>query len=277
MSTFSLIVPTFGRADELESLFSSLTRQHPIRLEVIVVDQNDDERVQPYLSLLGKEIALKHIRLSKKSLSNARNVGMAQASGDFLAFPDDDCWYPAQLLPQVERWFQDHSGYDILAVGAQDHEGLSSGNRWPQDQCDIRPHNALRTTFSNSLFLKRKSLPKEVLFDETMFSSEETDYILKLLKFGCRGRFDRSLHVGHPRRDMLSGTVSHQRARRYGKGMGQLVRRHSLYLLWCGLLAYELSRTALVAVRGDFSSAGFCLAHAQGLFLGIFSPPSQRV
>ncbi len=276
MPTFSLIVPTFGRADELNHLFTSLCEQDPSSLEVIVVDQNDDHRVEPYLALLGPAMAKQHIRVSKKSLSNARNVGLAYASGEYVAFPDDDCWYPSRLLPDVERWFEDHPEYDILAVGAEDEEGLASGNRWPQDQCDIRPHNALRTTFSNSLFLRRGSLSKEILFDETMFSSEETDYVLRQISAGCRGRFDRRLHICHPRRDMLSGTVSHRRAERYGWGMGQLVRRHSLPFLWGGLLGYGFVRAAMVAVRGNLRGATFCLAHAYGLFRGFFAPVQQE-
>ena len=171
MPTFSLIVPTFGRAEELDRLLSSLGEQSPASLEVIIVDQNDDDRVHPLLSLLDASVRVQHIRVTKKSLSNARNVGLAHATGEFVAFPDDDCWYPAEHLPKVEQWFHTHPQYDILAVGARDEDGLSSGNRWPQDECDIRPHNSLRTTFSNSLFLKRRSLPSEVFFDESMLAS----------------------------------------------------------------------------------------------------------
>jgi glycosyltransferase involved in cell wall biosynthesis len=276
MPTFSLIVPTFGRANELARLFTSLVEQFPVSFEVIIVDQNDDERVTPYLNLLGNGITTHHIRVSKKNLSNARNVGLAYATGEYVAFPDDDCWYPPQLLSEVERWFAVHCRYDILAVAAQDEAGLSSGNRWPQQQCDIRPHNSLRTTFSNSLFLKRRSLSGDILFDEGMLSSEETDYVLRHLRAGCRGRFDRSLHICHPRRDMLSGTVSLQRAQRYGEGMGQLVRRHSLSLLWGALLGYGFVRAAIVAVRGNISGATFCLAHSYGLFRGFFSPGPHR-
>jgi hypothetical protein len=270
MPTFSLVVPTFGRAEELSRLFASLSAQSPATFEVIVVDQNDDDRVLPYLKFLGPDIVSRHIRISKKNLSNARNVGLQHATGKYVAFPDDDCWYPAGLLPGVEQWFQGHPEYDILAVGAQDEAGLSSGNRWPQDECEIRPHNSLRTTFSNSLFFKCSSLSDEIRFDENMLSSEETDYVLRQISAGCSGRFDRSLHICHPRRDMLSGTVSRRRAQRYGEGMGQLARRHSLPLLWGGLLAYEFLRAALVALRGNVSGATFCLAHAYGLFRGFF-------
>ena len=109
-------------------------------------------------------------------------------------------------------------------------------------------------------------------FDPKLNRGEETDFILRLLATGLRGRFDRKLHIHHPRRDMLSGTVSRERARSYGAGMGRLVRRHSLLLLWFGLLSYDLARALLVSARGQFVNAGFCFAHAEGLVPGLRSP-----
>lgn len=269
MPKFSLVIPTVGRTVELEKMLASLRDQSPADFELIIVDQNEDSRVESLLSALTSNVPVAHIRLVRKNLSLARNEGLACATGEIVAFPDDDCWYPPGLLLEVEKWFSDNPGYDILAVGANDELGLPSGNRWIQDKCDIRPINVLRTTFSNSLFVKRKSLPDSIRFDESLSASEETDFILKLMKAGLRARFDRTAHVGHPRRDMLSGTVSHSRARKYGEGMGQLVRRHSLSLLWLSLLGYDLLRATAVFVKGDFSNAGFCLAHAQGLFSGF--------
>jgi glycosyltransferase involved in cell wall biosynthesis len=252
-------------------MLKSAAAQSPIDLEIIIVDQNDDDRVAKILYELSLPVAVQHIRLTRKSLSLARNVGLEYATGTFVAFPDDDCWYPSGLLSDLARWFESHPNYEILAVGAVDEYGLSSGNRWFQDACDIRPINALRTTFSNSLFLRRSALPKEIRFDENLSASEETDYILRLLKVGLRGRFDRSLKIGHPRRDMLSGTVSKERARKYGQGMGQFVRHHSLTTLWLALLGYDLARAGAVLARGKFADAGFCLAHARGLFQGFLA------
>jgi glycosyltransferase involved in cell wall biosynthesis len=271
MPQFSLIIPTLGRTDELRKMLQSAAAQAPIDIEIIVVDQNDDDRVGKILSELALPVAVNHVRLTRKSLSLARNVGLEHATGSFVAFPDDDCWYPSGLLFKIAQWFGNHPRYEILAVGAVDEYGLTSGNRWFQDACDIRPINALRTTFSNSLFLRRAALPKEIRFDENLSASEETDYILRLLKVGLRGRFDRSLNIGHPRRDMLSGTVSKERARKYGQGMGQFVRHHSLTTLWLALLGYDLARACAVLVRGKFGDAGFCFAHAQGLFQGFLA------
>jgi glycosyltransferase involved in cell wall biosynthesis len=275
MPRFSLVIPTLGRTTEVTEVFASIINQNRSDIEMIVVDQNDDDRLVPLIEALPRNMAVLHIRLREKSLSMARNAGLAVASGEIIAFPDDDCWYPSDLLNRVDSWFRANSQYAVLAVGALDNEGLSSGNRWLQDACDISPLNAMRTTFASSLFISTVQATRSLRFDPKLPAGEETDFILRLLTTGLRGRFDRSLHIHHPRRDMLSGTVSRERARKYGMGMGIVVRRHSLILVWCGLLVYDLARTLLVSARGQFVNARFCLAHTSGLFRGFVLPESN--
>jgi glycosyltransferase involved in cell wall biosynthesis len=275
MPRFSLVVPTLGRTTEVAEVLASIVNQNRSDIEIIVVDQNDDDRLVPLIKALPANLEVKHIRLKEKSLSMARNAGLDASSGEIIAFPDDDCWYPSNLLDRVDKWFRANSRYAVLAVGALDNEGLPSGNRWLQDTCDISPLNAMRTTFASTLFISAVEASRALRFDPKLPASEETDLILRLLSTGLRGRFDRDLFIRHPRRDMLSGTVSPERARKYGMGMGIVVRRHSLVLVWCGLLAYDLVRTLLVSVRGQFASVRFCLAHTSGLFQGFILPESN--
>jgi len=275
MPRFSLIIPTLGRTTEIAEMLASIVAQNRSDLEVIVVDQNDDARLAPLVQAMPRNIAVLHMRLKEKSLSMARNAGLDAACGEIIAFPDDDCWYPSNLLNGVDSWFKANSQYAVLAVGSVDNEGLSSGNRWFQNACDISPLNAMRTTFASSLFISAVKASRALRFDPKLPAGEETDFILRLLTTGLRGRFDRTLHIHHPRRDMLSGTVSRTRARKYGTGMGIVVRRHSLILVWCMLLTYDLSRTLVVWARGEFVNAGFCYAHAQGLFQGFILPESN--
>jgi glycosyltransferase involved in cell wall biosynthesis len=275
MPRFSLIVPTLGRTTEVAEFLASIVDQNREDVELIVVDQNDDERVVPILEALPGDLSVLHLRLKEKNVSAARNAGMNAASGEIIAFPDDDCWYPPNLLNRVDAWFRENPGYAVLAVGALDDTGVASGNRWIQDACDIGPLNVLRTTFCSSLFVSDLARSRLVQFDPKLNRGEETDFILRLLATGLRGRFDRGLHIHHPRRDMLSGTVSRERAMSYGAGMGRLVRRHSLVLLWLGLLTYDVARALLVSARGQFVNAGFCFAHAEGLFRGFVLPESN--
>jgi glycosyltransferase involved in cell wall biosynthesis len=275
MPRFSLIVPTLGRTTELSELFASIVNQKRNDVELIVVDQNDDDRIVSLLHGVPSDVTVLHLRLKEKGQSAARNAGHETSSGEIIAFPDDDCWYPASLLDRVDDWFLKNPEYAVLAVGALDNDGVSSGNRWIQDACDISPVNVLRTTFCSSLFVSGLARSRRVRFDPQMNRGEETDFILRLLATGLRGRFDRALHIHHPRRDMLSGTVSRERARSYGAGMGRLVRRHSLVLLWFGLLSYDLARALLVSAQGQFVNAGFCFAHAEGLLRGFILPESS--
>jgi glycosyltransferase involved in cell wall biosynthesis len=275
MPRFSLIIPTLGRAVELAEVLASIVNQKRNDIEVIIVDQNEDARVVPLVEALPSDLPVLHLKLTEKNPSTARNAGLDAARGEIIAFPDDDCWYPADLLNRVDAWFRKNIEYSVLAVGALDNDGVSSGNRWPQNACDIGAMNALRTTFCSSLFISAVQRSRVVRFDPKLFPGEETDFILRLLATGLRGRFDRELHIHHPRRDMLSGTVSLERAKKYGAAMGILVRRHSLFPLWCGLLIYDLSRALLVSVRGRFVDARSCMAHTSGLFRGFLLPESN--
>src|ERR1035438_4187408 len=113
MLTFSLIVATLGRTRELENLFESLASQAYPNLECIIVDQNPDRRVKEIVDLWKDVLKLRVID-SALGLSRARNVGLTAATGDILAFPDDDCWYSQSLLACVSGWFEDHAEYGVL-------------------------------------------------------------------------------------------------------------------------------------------------------------------
>src|ERR1035441_831097 len=184
MPKVSLIVATLGdRVDELCALLRSLKPQAKFIREVIVVDQHPDpSRLHTLLRQFQEVLPIRHTR-SERGLSRARNHGLFFAKGDLVAFPDDDCVYPDGLLEWVVDWFQTNFEYDILAVGVKDAAGISSGNRWPRNSCEIKPINAFRTTFSSSLFICT-DLARSARFDVHLGvgagtpygSGEETDY-----------------------------------------------------------------------------------------------------
>jgi glycosyltransferase involved in cell wall biosynthesis len=283
MQRISLVIATIGRVGELDALFRSISVQAYPLLECIVIDQNEDDRLGKTLDSWSGALSIRRLR-SAPGLSRARNIGLQYAAGDIVAFPDDDCWYAMSLLREVARWFEDHPDYGILTVGAQDQAGVSSGNRWIQSHCEIEPINAFRTTFSSTIFVRRSAAVQSIRFDEslgvgsgTAYScGEETDYILALLKKGERGYFDRSLHIHHPKRDMLSGQVDRARATSYGRGMGYVLRKHSHPLLWVGFVAYDLLRSAAVAVKGDLKAASLSFHHGLGVASGYLADFSER-
>ena len=87
---------------------ASIVNQNRSDIEIIIVDQNDDERIVPLLEALPNELPSCIYRQKEKNVSAARNAGLDAASGEIIAFPDDDCWYPPDLLNQVDDWFREN-------------------------------------------------------------------------------------------------------------------------------------------------------------------------
>lgn len=275
MPSFTLIIPTLGRTTELDTLLRSLAQQNFAALDCLVIDQNHDGRLDPILARWQPHLSIRRLR-GPAGAARSRNLGLQHATGDIIAFPDDDCWYSPGLLANVSDWFDQHPHLSILTVGARDLDGVPSGNRWPQDQCAIKPINAFRTTFCSSIFVRRSVACAATRFDEAVgpgagtpwACGEETDYILDLCRHGALGFFDRRWHIGHPKRDMLSGEIDSHRAASYGRGMGYVLSKHSFRLLAASFVLYDLLRSVIVALKGDLKSMSLCLHHARGIVSG---------
>ena len=102
-------------------------------------------------------------------------------------------------------------------------------------------------------------------------SGEDTDFVLQLMRQGMKGRFNAAWHIGHSRRDMLSGTVTKGRAAAYGEGMGYVLRKHSMHLLGGALVMYDMVRAGLVLLQGRREAASLSLAHGRGIVSGYLA------
>lgn len=95
----SLVLATVGRTDELSVALDSIALQSEHPAEVIVVDQNGDDRLVPIVQRAREQgLVIHHLHSQPPALSRARNVGLNAAVGDVVAFPDDDCWYEPTTL-----------------------------------------------------------------------------------------------------------------------------------------------------------------------------------
>src|SRR5436305_2067180 len=99
---FSLIVATVGRTSELYRLFDTLCAQTHQDFDTVIVDQNQDDRIEKLVACYEGRLRLRHVRAEKRGHASANNAGLEHATGDLIAFPDDDCWYPADLLERVD-------------------------------------------------------------------------------------------------------------------------------------------------------------------------------
>ena len=232
------MLATVGRVAEVERFMAALAAQACPDVELIVVDQNEDDRLEPVLASYQQRLTIKRLR-SRRGLSRARNVGIKSASGDVIGFPDDDCWYPNVLLSRVRDLLEGHPAWDGVTGRSEDGQGSASASRFDSKSGVIDLINVWRRGISYTIFLCRRVVERVGEFDETLGvgagtpygSGEETDYLIRAVRAGFTLQYSPTLVVYHP--DPTQGYDARvlRRGRSYGQGMGRVLAKHS-YPLW---------------------------------------------
>lgn len=234
---FSLIMGTLGRTEEVRRFLSSLQRQDYREFELFIVDQNPDDRLLAMIEEYRQHYRIQRI-VSPKGLSRARNAGLAQITGDIVAFPDDDCWYPDGLLSYVASRFTKEAGLDGLTGRFMDEDG-SAERHWLKSSQPLNRYTVWRGAISFSIFLRRALVDRIGPFDETLGvgagtawgAGEETEYLLRGLNAGGRIVFDHDLVLRHPVKIGSFDERERKRQDSYEAGFGRVIRR-SGFPLW---------------------------------------------
>ncbi|MEO0202417.1 MAG: glycosyltransferase family 2 protein [candidate division WOR-3 bacterium] len=227
---FSLIMSTYKRDKEIENFLNSLINQIYKNFELIVIDQNEDDKAYNIIKNFQSEIDIKYFMVKFKGLSKARNFGLKHVEGDIIAFPDDDCEYPENLLLEVKSFFE-KTEFDILSVSIIDKiSEKESVNRSLKSSSTINSFNILRSLSSASLFIRihNRLDIRDIFFDERFGinslypSAEETDLVLHLIiEKNAKAYFRKDLFVYHPLKES-----NLDRFYSYGIGMGAFLRKY---------------------------------------------------
>jgi glycosyltransferase involved in cell wall biosynthesis len=96
----SVIIPTYNRAEICRQAVNSVLSQTHSNVEVIVIDDESSDNTREIISNLDSRV--RYIWQKNAGVSAARNHGMRLATGDFIAFlDDDDIWHPFKLEAQL--------------------------------------------------------------------------------------------------------------------------------------------------------------------------------
>lgn len=258
--TFDLVVATVGRVAELGQLLASLEAQTHRDFRVLLVDQNDDDRVEEVLAA-HPQVRVERLH-SEPGLSRARNVALDRLTGDLVAFPDDDCVYPPDLLERVDARFAGEPALDGL-TGREP--------TWTSEGAVLTRDNLWKRAISFTIFLRRGVVERVGTFDETLglpsASGEEFDYLIRALDTGARIEYDPSLVVAHDQKPDADAYGA-----REGTSLGYLLRKHDYPLRTVTRMLVRPAGGAVVALaRGDRRRARFQLDTLRGRVHGYRS------
>jgi glycosyltransferase involved in cell wall biosynthesis len=273
---FTLIVATVGRTCELKRLLESLKIQTYRNFEVIVVDQNLPGFLQEVLDPFQESFPILRLR-SEIGLSHARNVALDQVRGHIVAFPDDDCWYAADLLERVESLLANHPDWDGL-TGQPVDPANPCGFRWyDRKSGPVNIKNVFHRSCSITIFLRREALLTVGGFDEDlgrgastgMVAAEDTDYLIRGIRRGLSLSYAANVHLYHRERPL---------AVVFGENLafGYVLHKHNysvLYVLHRWIRS--LGGMALSILQGNRPMARYYWDSFRGRILGWFAASQQ--
>jgi len=276
LPSFDLVVATVDRTAEPERLLASLERQTHSAFRIVLVDQNDDDRLAELIRH-HPSLEIEHLH-ADRGLSRARNAGLARLNGDVIAFPDDDCMYPDDLLDRVAHRFAADPSLGGLTGRAADMSGRSSPS-WPLAPAEVTRENMWNRAISFAIFLRASVVGAVGRFDEELglgsgtpwSSGEETEYLVRAVDAGARIEYDPELLVPHDEKAYTPAALRVAGARD-GASVGYILRKHRYPPLTVArMLIRPAGGVALALARRDRARAGFHLSTLRGRLRGYRS------
>ncbi len=178
----SVIIPTFNRLSLISRAIDSVLKQTFKPFEIIVVDDGSSDNTSTFIKNNYKSVKL--IKQKNLGVSKARNVGIKNSSGDWIALLDsDDEWKKNKLEVQIKSLTE----YDYYSVCHTNEIWIRNGTRVNQkkrhqkyggnifDKClDI-------CRISPSSIIFQKNIINEVgWFDENLSICEDYDLWLRI-------------------------------------------------------------------------------------------------
>lgn len=114
MTTTSIIIPTYNNSDTIERAIKSALKQSLQDIEVIVVDNGSTDSTKKIVSSI-KDIRIKYLYTSIPNRSNARNIGISHAMGQYIQFLDSDDYLMPDKLRHDTEFLQENQSYYAIA------------------------------------------------------------------------------------------------------------------------------------------------------------------
>ena len=186
--TVTVVIPTYNRAALLPRALRSVLAQTHQDFEVLVVDDGSTDDTASVVADTG-DARVRYVRQPENAgVAAARNRGLRESRGTFIAFLDsDDEWRPEKLAMQLEL-FDTHSDETALVYTGVENvrtDGTSSIDR-PRDRGNVYARmlavNVIHGGGSN-VMIRRSVVATAGFFHETLPAIEDYDYWLRITRF----------------------------------------------------------------------------------------------
>nr|WP_297767134.1 glycosyltransferase [uncultured Butyrivibrio sp.] len=195
-SRISVIIDTYNRAKEIPRAIENVLSQTYQRFELVVVDDGSSDDTSSVVQEIQDD-RIKYVRNPHNlGLAASRNVGINNASGYYITFQDDDDLCRLEKLEEQILYFQN----DDNDLGMVYHETANHINRIEKREGGVvmMPSRNIPDVKKNgfifpallpwnfitgpSMMIKKKCFEKAGLFDERLFSFEDWEMTLRIVR-----------------------------------------------------------------------------------------------
>lgn len=179
----SVIMPCFNAAPFLrEAVDSVLAQTHP-SVELIVIDDGSNDRSREMLREYGNQLTV--LEQANRGPYPARNLGLAHAKGELVAFLDADDWWSPDFLEKLHAALGDRPDVTLAYCGWQNvGDGIQTSPYLPPEYENGDPVDAFIRTCPwpiHAALVKRSLVDRLGGFSERRYSSMDYDFWLRAL------------------------------------------------------------------------------------------------
>lgn len=192
MKKVSIIVPAYKSESTISETINSIKKQTYKNVEVLVIENGTKDSTESIIDGYKKELEIKYFYSEKPNVSNARNIGLQNATGDYIAFIDSDDRYENDYLSKMVNCIEGNNsqlvtcGYStsdnkIKRLVGENDEIRNTTNL--QKYLEELKKNLLFNEIWNKLYLSNIIKENQIRFDDSFELGE--DYLFNLKYFNC--------------------------------------------------------------------------------------------
>ena len=269
---FSLITTTLGRTHELDRLARVHRRSRACRdFEVIVVDQNSNEILDPILAPYHDRFPLVRVH-SAKGASRGRNVGIAQCQRETSSrFQMMTAGIPPRLLEQASDAVR-----HAPRMGWSQRPSRTDASRWSERPGRIDRWNVWKRAIEWTMFLRRELVEHVGNLNETLGpgagtqfgAGEGTEYLIRALAKNFHLTYQPGIEIHHEN-PVMEFETHVEKSRRYAMGQGRVLQLGK-YPTWYAMYHWmrPLAGATMGIMRRRPQQTVVALAVVQGLIGG---------
>lgn len=184
----SIIVPVYNAEKFIRETIQSVLDQTYTDFELLLVDDcSRDKSVEVIESFEDERVILLRQEQNAGAYA-ARNRGLKEAKGRYIAFLDsDDCWEPCKLEHEMAFMERESAGFVFTGYEFADENCVGTGKvvRVPRT-INFKQALSNTTIFTSTVLIDREKIPDE-LIEMPHIASEDTATWWRILKAGHVG------------------------------------------------------------------------------------------